>query len=368
MRRRVVLLHFGLPGAAGSAPRRRMWRETVEHLGGEYVEISLLRASPHLPDIVSVLRGRAAPETLAWSPRGVLRKLRKQEPDVIVCETARTFHPAFLNAVPHVVLDFVDRLSASYTDRASLGSPLDRLMYRLLAHRHRAFEAQEWDVRRVAAGRSDAESLGAFWLPNLAPAASVAAESEEKESEEKESEEKVAPEVDLLFFGSLSYPPNVAACARLARLWPRLQLRRPGTTLKIAGRRPSSEVTRWIHQNGWTLEENFADLSSLCASAHLAVVPLEHAAGIQNKVLEAAAHGLPQVVSQAATAGFEVSHPLCVAASDEEFIEQIVELLDSETKRAELAERARQWASSKYVVEALSTQAREVLLKEIKNP
>ena len=72
--------------------------------------------------------------------------------------------------------------------------------------------------------------------------------------------------------------------------------------------------------------------------AAIAVAPLETARGVQNKVLEAVAAGLPAVVTPAVFEGLpEAVRPACrVARSAEAFADQIRELLclSAERRRA----------------------------------
>src|SRR5206468_2852672 len=106
-----------------------------------------------------------------------------------------------------------------------------RLMFQGLAATSRRFERRDpgAGVRTVAAGWDDARCLAAEWVPIVVepPAPSRAH----------------GPDCDLLFFGNLAYPPNVAAVERLARLWPSVLRQRPGTTARIAGANPT-QATR----------------------------------------------------------------------------------------------------------------------------
>src|SRR6185369_16231898 len=104
---------------------------------------------------------------------------------------------------------------------------------------------------------------------------------------------------DMLFFGTLTYPPNVEGLRQLARWWPTLVARRPDVTLLVAGARPGSEVVGLCERHGWALEPDFDSVASLCRRARVAIAPLPFAAGVQTKVLEAAAAEIPQVVTSA---------------------------------------------------------------------
>jgi len=77
--------------------------------------------------------------------------------------------------------------------------------------------------------------------------------------------------------------------------------------------------------------------------AEIFVAPLRMARGIQNKLLEALAMGLPCVASSAAARGTAVPDGQGIVAADnpEEFAEHVVRLLQDGAFRAEMSEKAR---------------------------
>ena len=78
------------------------------------------------------------------------------------------------------------------------------------------------------------------------------------------------------------------------------------------------------------------------------------ARGVQNKLLEALAMGLPCVASTAAWRGTVVAEEEGILVSDDpgEFARHVVDLLQDSTRRAEMARRARVAAEANYRWEA----------------
>ena len=278
------------------------------------------------------------PEALAWTSSGVAEQLDALAPDLLVCVSARAWHPAFERRGRRTVIDYVDQLSRSYRQRAGLASPGRRFAYASLARAVARVECRPpAGATRVAAGWTDAAALGAEWLPitvDLPPVSSL------------------EPEIDVLFFGTLAYPPNVAGTERLERLWPEILRRRPGTTALLAGSRPPPAVRDRAARNGWRMEADFSDVTSLCARARVAVAPLDHTAGIQIKVLDAAAAGLAQVVTPEALQGMAPGFPVRVAASDAAFVDSVTDLLDDGDARAIEGAAARAHVAERYTTEA----------------
>ena len=71
------------------------------------------------------------------------------------------------------------------------------------------------------------------------------------------------PDHDVLFFGTLRYPPNIDALERLGHLWDPLTAMRPGTTALVAGSAPTARVEDLCRVHGWTLLPNFASLPAV---------------------------------------------------------------------------------------------------------
>jgi hypothetical protein len=355
--RRVVLIHLGRAHGMGTWKRIDGLRAIFEGVGAEVEEILLrvdhkpsLRDLRH-PGFADLFRGRLVPEAWAWSHESVHQRLVELQPDVVLCCTSRAYHPHLSDGPWTVVLDFIDRLSVSYGDRATVKDiGAKRWLFRALVWPHARFETATLppEMVAIAAGWSDARDLGATWVP-------ITMQVPDRPA-------ILDPQHDLLFFGNLGYPPNVEAVARLDRLWPAIVRRRPGTTLLIAGANPGAVVTAAVgRHDGWRLQADFPDVVDLLASARLGVVPLEHASGIQIKVLETAAFGLAQVLSPASRAGLGPGFPAEVAEDDAAMVERIVELLDDEPRRLELGAAERQHITEHYTSTAYEPWARALL-------
>lgn len=333
---RVVIVRLGRRSSMGEARRVSTWERLAEEAGLTVTQVDLLATCrswiPRPTQLWRVFLGLAVPETLLWSQHKLRRRLDSGHVMAVVCITSRAFfddRPARRT----VILDYVDRLSSSYEARGAIAERLQaRMAYRLLGAAHARVERRfrPSASRRVAAGFEDATALLADYVPVLVePAAATAG----------------AKDVDVLFLGTLDYPPNQAAVRELARQWPSIQASRPGTSALIAGARPTPEVIDLVARFGWELEPNFREASAVYARARVAVAPLRHCAGIQTKVIDAASHGVPQVVFEQALAGLPPGFP-AVVADEETFASCVVGLLRSEVQREDQGEAARRWVTA----------------------
>jgi glycosyltransferase involved in cell wall biosynthesis len=343
---RVAVIDLGRKGALGAARRVASWETLWRSIGADVTCIRLVetcRTRRPVEFIASVRecvrRDDIAPESLMWSRRALVRELDGLRPDVVVYTTARSFHPDAVRKDAVTVLDYVDRLSESYRQRAELaGSSWRSSAYNALAARHRQLEAARHTdgVVRTAAGALDADILHVDWVPNVVDVPACG---------------PTDPDVDLLFVGSLGYRPNVEAIRRLARLWPDILSRRPQTSLLLAGASPTPEVLSLAKAHSWELVADFASLPEIVSRARVSVAPLAHACGIQNKVLETAAFGLPQVIDPSVAAGLGPDFPAVVAPDDESLVASVVRLLDQPGEAARCGQAAR-----RHVAENFSTE------------
>ncbi|MEZ2328426.1 glycosyltransferase [Mesorhizobium sp. RCC_202] len=111
----------------------------------------------------------------------------------------------------------------------------------------------------------------------------------------------------ILFVGHLSYPPNVDAAERLARIiLARIRQALPTAKLMLAGRSPHAAVQALSALDGVTLVENPQDVRPLLATAHLAIIPLTTGGGTRIKILEAMFSGVPVVATPLAAEGLDL--------------------------------------------------------------
>lgn len=146
----------------------------------------------------------------------------------------------------------------------------------------------------------------------------------------------------LIFTGQMDYPPNVAAAERLAkRIHPLL---REEVSVHIVGRDPTPEV-RALESEHVCVWGAVADIRDYLWGADIAVIPLEVARGVQNKVLEAMAMGLPCVLSEGAATGIPAQdgRDFAIARSDEEFAATIDRLAVDLPRGREMGSNARRW-------------------------
>src|SRR5205807_2428662 len=104
----------------------------------------------------------------------------------------------------------------------------------------------------------------------------------------------------LVFSGKMSYHANVTAVLYFVReILPRVRAVEPHVRLRIVGSNPPPEIRRLATDPLITVTGYVPDVQEAVRGAAVAVCPVTVKVGIQNKVLEAMAMGLPVVSTRA---------------------------------------------------------------------
>lgn len=147
-----------------------------------------------------------------------------------------------------------------------------------------------------------------------------------------------------VFWGRLDFGPNIQALDWFCRkVWPIVRAENPQATFTIIGFEPTDAVKRMATLPGVNLQANLRDLRSAARTHSFAVLPFVSGAGIKNKLLEAAAMGLPIIGTSTALKGLRGDAPLLVGASAEEFAAAMHQLWTDRIRRDELSKQVRNW-------------------------
>ena len=155
----------------------------------------------------------------------------------------------------------------------------------------------------------------------------------------------------IVFTGVMDYLPNVDAVSWFCdQVFPVVLEQVPAANFVICGSRPSPAVRRLARQRGVTVTGRVPDTRPHLEEADVFVAPLRMARGVQNKVLEALAMGLPCVTSTAAWSGTVIPQGEGILATDDpkEFADHVLRLLRDNDFRAAMARKARAAAEANY--------------------
>jgi sugar transferase (PEP-CTERM/EpsH1 system associated) len=293
-----------------------------------------------------------------WIQRKIARLLGLIKPDFVYSQLVRsTEYVKNYHACPKT-LDYMDALSKGMDRRAEKAWGIKKWIFaregRLLSEYERKifdyFEAHsiisEQDRAFIFHTHKDRITL----IPNGV---------DERFFELQDLPKKTG----ILFTGNMSYAPNVEAASFLVNeILPVLKHDFPTITCCIAGAQPVQEVrqlaTDGVEVTGWV-----ADIRNSYSEAQIFVAPMLIGTGLQNKLLEAMACGLPCVTTELANNALlaEPNREILLAKSANEFAGQIKKLLLDAAFKQSLAVNGQQFVKKHYKWDAINQDLSEML-------
>ena len=159
---------------------------------------------------------------------------------------------------------------------------------------------------------------------------------------------------DIIFFGNMSYPPNVSAAIYLCKeILPELLKSFPNLKVVIGGTDPSREVQALANKNveitGWV-----DDIRNIIAQSKIAVAPMLIGTGLQNKLLQAMAMQIPCVTSTLANNALGAVHgeSILVGRTTEDYVKQVSSLLNNKVLSDKIAISGEQFVKANFNWEA----------------
>ncbi|MCH8924404.1 MAG: TIGR03087 family PEP-CTERM/XrtA system glycosyltransferase [Planctomycetes bacterium] len=301
------------------------------------------------------MRGRTATAGLYQAPRlkRTIRRWAKEkrfDAVVVFCSSMWQYAEVHeLSDLP-IVADLVDVDSQKWFDYAAGASGWRRWLYGLEGRRVQRLEGRIAQRAKAITlvSEAEAELFRGVWpndktlgVPN----------GVDLEYFNPDAVQPVAERFDCVFVGQLDYHPNVEGVRWFCQnVWPEIIREHPGATFAIVGRQPVAEVQKLAEQPGVRLIGEVPDIRPYLAAATIAVAPLQIARGIQNKVLEAMAMGVPVVASPGALAGLDVTEDdhAVSAGTPSDWVSALLDLLPDVARRRRLAERGRQFVVRRH--------------------
>jgi glycosyltransferase involved in cell wall biosynthesis len=231
--------------------------------------------------------------------RNINSKLRNQitriEPDRIYCQLIRTCeYVKDLHGI-NKTLDYMDAFSKGMERRLTKANFISKYFIkteqkRLLIYENRIFDYFEKKIiiseqDRNLIHHKDKNKIQI--IPNGV------------DSNYFKPVEFTSPKYDLLFHGNLNYAPNIE-CVRyiIEEILPQLNQKNKNYSLLVSGAAPSSRVIKLCESDkNITLTANVVDVRNSYSNAKILIAPFTSGTGLQNKLLEGMAMGIPCITS-----------------------------------------------------------------------
>lgn len=305
--------------------------------------------------------GRRPLQVAYFHDRRLARRVRaliaEEAPDHVYCLLVRTAEYVDGIAVPRT-LDLMDAFSWGMAQRHDQRPGWFGPLLELESRRLRSYEAAVVDrfERCTVITAADRDQIA---HPHRARIA-VVPNGVDLETFRPRS---TPTDIDLLFVGNMGYPPNADAAEVLVReVLPLVRERYPQARVLIAGATPTARVRRLagigIEVTGWV-----DDIAACYARTRVFVNPMRFGTGLQNKLLQAMAMGVPCVSTPMGDRALRAAPDgLRIAADRETLAAACVELLADPVAALELGLAGQRFVASNYGWSNAVEQLERVLL------
>ena len=266
-----------------------------------------------------------------------------------------------------VVMDFVDVDSDKWRQYGQKSRAPMSWLYGMEARRLQECEAEiaRWAQQCVLATAPEAALLRSF-----APWARTSVIPNGIDLAYFRPIEREGSPVAVIFTGAMDYLPNIDAVRYFCdEVLPLVRREIPDTRLYIVGLNPPAEVTRLGKIPGVTVTGTVPDVRPYYGRASVCVAPLRMGRGVQNKVLQAMAMGVPVVASSVAHRGLEAEAGKHLHVEDESaaFAARVISLLGDPAEQRQMARHARAFVEGHHAWD-VSCAAIEAHLRSAASP
>ncbi len=307
------------------------------HRLGQFTTQTIVAAVPSFQNRFRALAALASSKPLTsallFSPAlqpALTRCVEANPPDVVLayCSSmARVALEPPLDRFP-LIIDMVDADSAKWQMLAAEARPPLSWIFRREARTLADFEAR---AMRQAYSTVAVNTREVQHLRRLAPDARIQVLENGVDVSALAPPDGPAAAPRVIFCGVMNYTPNERGAIWLAReVWPHVRQAFPTAELRIVGALPTAKVRALANSSlAIVVTGSVPDVRPELWSAAVATAPLHLARGVQTKVLDAVAAGLPCVITSAVAGGLpeQIERACPIADTPEEFAAKIVDCL-----------------------------------------
>lgn len=306
-------------------PRWRfLWNVVRGSLRGLPAEVAAFR----FEEVDAWLRARSSQYHMAW------------------CHLVRTASYALALPAPKVV-DIADAISLHYEYAARNTAFPWRLFFQLQKGRVLRWEGKAISMfdRALVHTPEDRQWLASAYPES--PRKIVISEmgvSDEFTSRPVQSGGAEPARPMVAFIGKMNYRPNEDAAVFFARdVFPKIRQKVPGAVFEVIGAFPTRRILDLARAPGVTVTGYVEDVAERLARATVCVAPMRFAGGMQNKVLQPMALGVPVVATPIAVRGIggQDGQHYVTAADSAEIAAAVTRLLTDPERRREIGEAGR---------------------------
>jgi len=276
----------------------------------------------------------------------------------VYCSSMLQYLPSLSQFDAKLIVDLVDVDSEKFLSYANQSSGLLRMAYRKESARVAALESKSVRISdTITLSTHEEAALLRTRLPQYTDKIKTIENGVDAEyfhpctespihQVSSRGQQKASTIPTLLFVGVLDYKPNVdALCWFTDNVWPMIRSRFSEAKYLIAGKNVCRSIRKLNSIQGIEVRGPAPDIRPFFREANILAIPLRTAMGIQNKVLEGMAMGIPIIASQKAVRGTNAraEHELLRAETPDDWVKQIARLMESPALCKTISQKARQY-------------------------
>jgi sugar transferase (PEP-CTERM/EpsH1 system associated) len=271
--------------------------------------------------------------------------------DGIVCHLIRSAEYALPYDMPRV-LEMTDAISLNYKRVKTTAAPVRvrKLIYELEQARLERFERTIVDQFDTAVLVSNTDRQYLF-ADDAKRAGKVMVCSNGVDTQALSYQFAARPDERIVFVGNMSTLQNSDAAEWFARaVLPKIRERRPKAMLQVIGDAPRATARRLWPLPGVLVTGRVPSIAEAVAGAAVGVCPMRIGAGVQNKLLEYMALGLPSVTTSIGLEGIdaEPGRHLMLADGAEAMANAVLRLMDDRAFAQHVAQAARAFVDERH--------------------
>jgi sugar transferase (PEP-CTERM/EpsH1 system associated) len=307
------------------------------------------------------------PLTLAYFYSGKMKKLVKEKIEkekfdliFIYCSSMAQYALNF-KSIPKII-DFVDVDSDKWRQYADYSSFPKSIIYKMEERRLKEYEKVIVNSvnHSIVTSQAEAELFKSF-IPGIR--VSVLPNGVDYEYYKPDS--CTGEKNSLVFMGQMNYFANVEGVLYFCReILPLIRKEVPDIRFYVVGSNPVKAIKQLTSDKNVVVTGFVDDVRPYVVDSAVCVVPLRIARGIQNKVLEAMASGVPVVTTTKGNEGInaKTGEEIFINDNPEDFAESVLRLMDNPQLRASVSAKARRLVENKFSWELNLQKLENILL------
>lgn len=246
------------------------------------------------------------------------------KPDLLYCITIRVSQNIPIKFSKFVV-DFIDSMILNFSRRKNRGGFLEKIIYSLELSRLEKFEVNLANISRCSfvVSELDRRAIGSDKI-KVTPLGI--------DLNHFFKRDVINNDPVIVFSGNMSYQPNVDAVVWFLRnCWNKLRSQNSNIRFIITGSNPHSQILELSSgDSNIFVTGRVESIADVLRTAMIAIAPMQSGSGMQFKILEAMACGVPVITTTLGLGNINASvgNDLFVSDTPDEFVQTIIELME----------------------------------------